>query len=305
LVCGDYAVDPGEECEDGNQAAGDGCSASCTLEGVCGNGLVEPGEACDGQTECVDCALTPASECFTAVTLSLGTNMMTSGQPLNGVGAGAGCASAVRSVGRLAIGSQATRIALFVNEAGDSYVLRSGCTGPLTLGGCGDGDLVTPVLPAHAVLWIGQVDPAVGTVEQIALQTVRFGSFFDSPDGMTDQSGAFAWTHGGGSWQTTIAGPGAAALQSPPIDLRGVPAPVLRLSHAVDNIAAASNRVEVSTNGTDWSLVASFPTAGTFTDAEVPIPGVADAPAVLLRFVAEGTGGWTLHEMFVGPPFVP
>lgn len=32
-ACGDAEVDPGEECDDGNDAAGDGCDPSCALEG--------------------------------------------------------------------------------------------------------------------------------------------------------------------------------------------------------------------------------------------------------------------------------
>ena len=31
-VCGDGALDPGEECDDGNTTSGDGCDASCQLE---------------------------------------------------------------------------------------------------------------------------------------------------------------------------------------------------------------------------------------------------------------------------------
>ncbi len=57
--CGDSAVDPGEECDDGNGALGDGCS-SCTIDSgftcggspsacspICGDGLVRGGEECD------------------------------------------------------------------------------------------------------------------------------------------------------------------------------------------------------------------------------------------------------------------
>ncbi|MGC4121786.1 MAG: sigma 54-interacting transcriptional regulator [Myxococcales bacterium] len=36
----------GEQCDDGNQRPGDGCSATCRLE-VCGNRFTDPGEACD------------------------------------------------------------------------------------------------------------------------------------------------------------------------------------------------------------------------------------------------------------------
>jgi cysteine-rich repeat protein len=49
-VCGDGVVDAGEACDDGNTTSGDGCSATCTIEEpvcVCGNGVVEAPEACD------------------------------------------------------------------------------------------------------------------------------------------------------------------------------------------------------------------------------------------------------------------
>src|SRR6185503_4188092 len=58
-VCGDGEV-IGEVCDDGNTDAGDGCSATCTVEAgwtcsgspsvcspICGDGLVRGGEGCD------------------------------------------------------------------------------------------------------------------------------------------------------------------------------------------------------------------------------------------------------------------
>lgn len=53
-TCGDSTVEPGsgEECDDGNTADGDGCSAGCRVEVLgagCGNGMLEPAarEECD------------------------------------------------------------------------------------------------------------------------------------------------------------------------------------------------------------------------------------------------------------------
>ena len=45
-ACGNNVIDSGEQCDDGNTTANDGCSATCTNE-VCGNGLLEWNEQCD------------------------------------------------------------------------------------------------------------------------------------------------------------------------------------------------------------------------------------------------------------------
>lgn len=62
-LCGDGTLEPGEQCDDGNQANGDGCSASCAVT-ACGNALVEEGEECDdGNTTAGDgCSATCACE---------------------------------------------------------------------------------------------------------------------------------------------------------------------------------------------------------------------------------------------------
>ena len=47
--CGNGRVDPGEQCDDGNNAGGDGCAADCASDETCGNGVIDlvTGEACD------------------------------------------------------------------------------------------------------------------------------------------------------------------------------------------------------------------------------------------------------------------
>ncbi|RKI75124.1 DUF4215 domain-containing protein [Corallococcus sp. AB049A] len=66
--CGDGAISPREECDDGNTANNDGCSATCGIEPghgcagapstcakTCGNGNLNPGEQCDdGNTNAND-----------------------------------------------------------------------------------------------------------------------------------------------------------------------------------------------------------------------------------------------------------
>ena len=49
-LCGNGELDAGEECDDGNDVAGDGCSPICQIEGdeaFCGDGVLDAGEECD------------------------------------------------------------------------------------------------------------------------------------------------------------------------------------------------------------------------------------------------------------------
>jgi len=45
-ACGDGILQPGEECDDGNNVDGDGCQADCTNP-RCGDGILDAGEECD------------------------------------------------------------------------------------------------------------------------------------------------------------------------------------------------------------------------------------------------------------------
>jgi cysteine-rich repeat protein len=57
--CGDGTMDEGEECDDGNMADDDGCSANCTDEApppepFCGDGTMDEGEQCDDGNQADD-----------------------------------------------------------------------------------------------------------------------------------------------------------------------------------------------------------------------------------------------------------
>lgn len=83
-TCGNGDLGEGEDCDDGNRANGDGCSAACLHEGStreiyasCGNGQLEPGEACE-----ITASGWPAG-CNTSTCLNIGTQPCTeSGQAL-------------------------------------------------------------------------------------------------------------------------------------------------------------------------------------------------------------------------------
>mmetsp|Transcript_15303 Transcript_15303/g.38981 ORF Transcript_15303/g.38981 Transcript_15303/m.38981 type:complete len:1028 (+) Transcript_15303:199-3282(+) len=58
FFCGDGNVDPGEQCDDGNQASGDGCSSSCVTE-TCSDGIKNNFETdvdCGGSVCAARCA---------------------------------------------------------------------------------------------------------------------------------------------------------------------------------------------------------------------------------------------------------
>jgi cysteine-rich repeat protein len=63
--CGDGVVDPGELCDDGNTAAGDGCRADCAGLEECGDGIVDisAGEGCDDGASNTDAANSCKTTC--------------------------------------------------------------------------------------------------------------------------------------------------------------------------------------------------------------------------------------------------
>src|SRR4030095_5678926 len=76
-VCRNARVERGEECDDNNTAACDGCSAACTLEGcgngmiaceACGDGNVVDGDGCDANRSVTARGHGPAAPCAAAAT---------------------------------------------------------------------------------------------------------------------------------------------------------------------------------------------------------------------------------------------
>lgn len=85
--CGNRQPDAGEQCDDGNTADGDGCSAACQNEGnpapVCGNGFQELGEECDDSNT--------VSDDGCSSTCAIDVDRGGSGPAPGGAGSGGGC----------------------------------------------------------------------------------------------------------------------------------------------------------------------------------------------------------------------
>lgn len=95
--CGDGALDSGEVCDDGNLLGGDGCSAACNSDETCGNGVLDTSifEACDdGNTEAGDgCSPTCRSEGVCGDGVSDGGEACDDGNTADGDGCSAICHS--------------------------------------------------------------------------------------------------------------------------------------------------------------------------------------------------------------------
>jgi cysteine-rich repeat protein len=94
--CGDGIQNPGEQCDDGNQANGDGCESDCTLTPgpQCGDGNLDPGEQCDDGNNnngdgCLSNCILPPANCGDGI-LNVG-EQCDDGNQINGDGCESDC----------------------------------------------------------------------------------------------------------------------------------------------------------------------------------------------------------------------
>jgi uncharacterized repeat protein (TIGR03806 family) len=137
VACGDGALNAGEECDDGNTANGDGCTASCLLE-FCGDGVVNDGgtEACEppGTALCTNACTVRTAQCGDGFLTA--PEQCEDGNVLNGDGCTSGCILEFCGDG-------------VVNDGGTEACEPPGtalCTNACTVrtAQCGDGFLTAP-----------------------------------------------------------------------------------------------------------------------------------------------------------------
>ncbi len=128
--CGDGAVDPGEECDDGNDTDDDSCTNSCTLTS-CGDGTVNNVEECDdGNTADGDgCSATCQNElCGDGIPQAANNEECDDGNTTGGDGCDADCRNEagvemVCGNGIVQVGEECDT----VNEAEDTCETGSSC----------------------------------------------------------------------------------------------------------------------------------------------------------------------------------
>lgn len=302
-VCGNWEVESGEACEDGNQFPGDGCSPDCQLEAFCGNNVVEPGEKCDG-VECdAMCEPLPSSPCASGAEQMFGPIDFVAGMPIAPLGV---CASEpARFVGWFDTGPIPMRVAVRYLGTSEQYKLGVGCQQtPLTV--C-DGTEVTAQLPAHTLLWLTGFTPNEGDMRTFHVFLTRFGSWFNaSGEGLMDGGGLFTWswsTANNGQWAVSADGFGEAVLVTPPIDLSGIDAAAVHFASELNPGVLSTGVVEYSIDGMTW-MPAGAPPNGSHDHVELALPGAEGQPAVSVRFVLDATSAaqWSLQNLFIGPP---
>ncbi|MCC6552624.1 MAG: DVUA0089 family protein [Polyangiaceae bacterium] len=96
-LCGDGAVEGSEECDDGNTANGDSCSAACKIELICGDGVLHSAEQCD------DGDALPGDGCSAACQVEAGYQCTTAPLPSACALAESSCGDGIDNDGDLAI----------------------------------------------------------------------------------------------------------------------------------------------------------------------------------------------------------
>jgi cysteine-rich repeat protein len=126
--CGDGFKGPNESCDDGNTQNGDECSSECILES-CGNGSMDPGEECDEGEDNSD-----TGSCTTACLLpKCGDGFAQTDEDCDDAGESATCDAdcTVVECGDMVINSEAGEECDNDSPAADDADCMSSCTPPL------------------------------------------------------------------------------------------------------------------------------------------------------------------------------
>jgi len=330
-ACDNGVIENGEQCEDGNSTAGDGCSAECTFEASCGNNIVEPGEACDAATDCVACQVSGASRCVSALALPLGNFTGSISASATGFGNPAvdfsqtDCSDAPASVPvalyRYEVSPYPEGLAVFARGDGVSFLdavvwSYRGCLGaPVACSDDGaylnmgdDATMVTPVEPAGTILFVAVASWSgyAGGFGAFAHPFRHWALFDVGPANYTLGGG---WVSGVGSIQVSGAGTAfQATAQSPDIYVAGIETIDIVFQQTLSLSASSTASIEASFDGGAW-VPTSFANV-TLSDLDTALDTAqiarpAQAQQAKIRFVFNNAVGsvasWSVAGVLVGP----
>ncbi len=181
MHCGNGAMDPGEECDDGNRIDGDGCQADC-LDPFCGDTVLDPSEQCDDGNNL------DGDGCSAFCTLpfcgdgaqNLPGEDCDDGNNVDGDGCTAGCKIEFCGDGIIQMAEEC-------DDAGmNSDVLPNSCRTDCTLAGCGDGILDV----SSEYLLDGSFENWTGLALDDWLRSTAGGTVVEATSGVFDGSSA-------------------------------------------------------------------------------------------------------------------
>lgn len=300
-LCGDAVSDPGEACDDGNTAPGDGCGADCTPEAGyscfgqpsvcsvgCGDGALGEGEQCDdgnstGGDGCgAHCAIEPGHGCTgvpSVCTVACGDGIQDTseacddGNLVEGDGCSAACAI------ETGFSCQLTPVSVFFARRGQTE-----CT-PVS-------SFANPLLPAAAA------QAALSTPGRYRIQYVSGAASF-SPGGNW-RPGIFAVNF------TSQAGPGAFSIGiNPPASGQSTRAAAMSLGFGVQrDFDAASGQVLVAFVDTGCSnngnTVVIYRVDALSICQQVPVVSLTPGPGGLQAFAGTAAPGMTVEVSLDG-----
>jgi cysteine-rich repeat protein len=126
-TCGNGVIDPGESCDDGNLASGDGCPVTCGTS--CGDGIVDPTEQCDDGNMVIGdgCAANCTNESCGNGNLDMPEGC-DDGNLIDGDGCSSACATETAAWAKLGVAPSARAgAALAYDSVRGKLVLFGGC----------------------------------------------------------------------------------------------------------------------------------------------------------------------------------
>ncbi len=251
-TCGDGIIQATDQCEDGNDDAGDQCDVNCQFEEANCTGSLDAGEECDSGAaptpDCANCTFTTESSCAglpTHLTAGVYAASPNNSEPFVSVGL---CAGLINNAPTHAFNVNVGPwprglVVLPLSPTPQTRLFASaGCTEDLACSEAGYPSLVTDVFEPGSLRSVGIAHPPA----QFRLEFSRhFARFSEGNEGWTIGSG-FSLVGGG------MAGNGVPSISvSPAVYVGGLQRIDIRILHTTSNDGAVDVKIRPQ-GATNW-----------------------------------------------------